>query len=91
MSVIGEIKDEEIWKLEKRFKRLEKENEELKEKINQMSALQKVTLVGPEGRKAVAYLDESRQIIYYDYATVELVRHFGYKVVKETEVEECGE
>lgn len=38
MSVIGEMKDEQIWKLEKKIKELESENKELKEKIDQMSA-----------------------------------------------------
>ena len=38
MSVIGEIKDEQIRELEKRFTELKIENEDLKEKINQMSA-----------------------------------------------------
>ena len=38
MSVIGEMKDEQILELEKKIKELEKENKELKEKINQMSA-----------------------------------------------------
>lgn len=32
MSVIGEMKDEQIWKLEKKIKELESENKELKEK-----------------------------------------------------------
>ena len=38
MSVIGEMKDEKIWALQKRIKDLEAENKKLKEENNTMIA-----------------------------------------------------
>lgn len=38
MSVIGEMKDEQIWALKKRIKELEVENEKLKKENKSMTA-----------------------------------------------------
>ena len=50
--------------------------------------IHKIALVKNDGSKSIAYLDESRQIIFCSYVTVDFARLFGYKVVKETKVEE---
>lgn len=41
------------------------------------------TLVGPDDKKIECYIDESRQLIYTNYATLEFMNHIGFKVVKE--------
>lgn len=42
-----------------------------------------ITLVGKDGKKIECYIDESRQLIFTTYATVEFMNHIGFKVVKE--------
>lgn len=41
------------------------------------------TLVGQDDKKISGYIDESRQMIYTNYATLEFMYHLGFKVVKE--------
>ena len=43
------------------------------------------TLIAPDGKKIERYIDESRQLIFTSYATVDFMKHIGFKVVEETE------
>lgn len=40
--------------------------------------LKKIKMSTPKGT-IIGFLDESRQLIYYNYATVEFLRMLGYK------------
>ena len=42
--------------------------------------IKKINIISPAGTKIPALLDESKQIIIFCYATVEMTKRLGYKI-----------
>lgn len=57
--------------------------------MNKCSSSKPIILIDTQGNKSVAYMDESRMIIFTQYMTVEMAKCLGFKI-EDIKNEQCN-